>query len=108
MPITGAGYTGSGTNDSHGYYYLGGTVQDQVTVTSVAGSAINTPTLVLTVYHPDNTTTTPSVTNTASNGLYKATFTPTVAGMHTLRWVASGALVDSMEHNITVKKGATG
>jgi hypothetical protein len=41
------------------------------------------------VYLPDGTTATPSVTITGT-GVYRVDYTPTVAGLHTLRWLATG------------------
>lgn len=45
---------------------------------------------VCTVTLPDGSTATPAVTH-PSTGTYKATFTTTLAGRHTVRWVATGA-----------------
>lgn len=106
MPVTGTGTSTSGTQASHGYYYIGSQVQDYVAVTNTSGAPTNT-TMACTIYLPDNTTSTPTPTND-STGVYHISYTTTMAGLHTIRWVATGTVVGADEHTITVKKGATG
>jgi len=60
-----------------------------VQVKDAAGVLANATAVVLTVTLPDGTTATPAVTN-ASAGVYTATYTPTLAGRHGVRWVATG------------------
>ena len=80
-----------------------GTLVQLSTVTrNLAGAAVNTPTLILTVQHPDGSTTTPSVTNTGANGIYTAQVTPDAAGTWPYRWTASGAVVDVQSDQFTV------
>ena len=69
---------------------LGDVVPLSVTVTDSSGTAANAGSVVLTVTLPDQTTETPAVTN-PSTGTYTAEYTPTQAGRHIARWVATGA-----------------
>ena len=69
---------------------LGSVVPLSVTVTDASGTAADAGSVVLTVTLPDQTTETPAVTN-ASTGTYSAEYTPTQAGRHIARWVATGA-----------------
>lgn len=70
-------------------YDVGDTVPLSFTVTDTTEKKV-AATVVLTVTLPDATTATPSV-STPSVGIYTATYTPSQAGRHTYRWVASGA-----------------
>lgn len=54
-----------------------------------AGVASNATTVVCTITLPDGTTSTPSVTNSAT-GTYTVTFTAASAGLHGVKWVATG------------------
>ena len=98
MPIT--------LSTTLGYFYIGDQVSDAIQVKNAAGTLTNA-TVVCTIYLPDNTNNSPSVTN-GSTGNYSITYTPTIAGMHTIRWVATGTVVAANEHIFVVKKGATG
>jgi hypothetical protein len=68
---------------------LGDVVPLTVDITDANGAAANATTVVLTITLPDGTTVTQSVTN-PSTGRYQVDYTPTVAGRHAARWVATG------------------
>lgn len=59
-------------------------------------------TVVLTVELPDGTSATPEVTR-AGLGRYTAGYVPTQAGLHRIRWVASGALSGSHQDVFNVR-----
>lgn len=71
-------------------YDLGDVVALAVTVKDSTGAAANATNVALTITLPDGTTTAPTVTNTAT-GSYSASYTPTMAGRHLVRWVATGS-----------------
>ena len=73
---------------------LGDVANLTVTVRTSAGAAADAGTVVCTIGLPDGTTATPAVSKTAT-GTYQAAYTPTVAGRHTVRWVATGANASS-------------
>lgn len=76
-------------------YDLGDVVTLTVAVKDSTGAAANATACAVTVTLPDGTSTTPSVTNPAT-GTYTATYTPTQAGWHAVRWVATGT--NAMAH----------
>lgn len=84
---------------------VGTLVQLSTVARDLTGAAVNTPTLSLTVQHPDGTTTNPSVTNTGSGGIYTAQVTPDAAGTWLYRWTASGAVIDVQSDQFTVVAG---
>lgn len=59
-------------------------------------------TVTLAVELPDGTTTAPTVQNPGS-GRYTATYVPTQAGLHRVRWTASGALADAFSDVFNVR-----
>ena len=71
-------------------YDLGDVVALGVTITNAAGNPENATAVVATVTAPDGTTSTPTISNSAA-GLYDISFSPTMSGRHTIRWVATGA-----------------
>lgn len=72
------------------YYDLGDSVALRFEVRDVNGALANAGGgAVVTVTAPDGTTSTPAVSN-PTTGVYTASPTPTLAGRHTVRWVASG------------------
>lgn len=73
---------------------LGDVANLTVTVRNTAGTPANAGTVVCTITQPDGTTSTPAVSNTGT-GIYSAGFTPTLAGRHLVRWVATGANASS-------------
>lgn len=70
-------------------YDVGDEVAFTLTTVDADGAAAASSTVVLTITLPDDTTTTPSVSN-PSTGTYTATYTPTQAGLHQVRWTATG------------------
>ena len=61
--------------------------------------------VVATVFLPDGTTATPTVT-IASTGVYRIDYTPTVVGLHTLRWLATGTNAGSDVDTFSVRAAA--
>ena len=70
-------------------FTLGDVVRRGWEVRDVAGDLAEAGDVTATVYLPDGTTAAPAVT-TVSTGTYRIDYTPTVAGLHTLRWLATG------------------
>lgn len=70
-------------------YDLGDVVPLAVSVKDSAGAAANATAVSVTVTLPDGTTATPTVSNPAT-GSYTASYTPTQAGRHGVRWLATG------------------
>ncbi len=73
---------------------LGDVANLTVTVKNSAGAAANAGSVACTVTQPDGTATVVAVSNTGT-GTYSAGFTPTQAGRHLIRWVATGANASS-------------
>ena len=69
---------------------LGDVANLTVTVRNSSGTAANAGAVTCTITQPDGTTTAASVANTTT-GVYSAGFTPSQAGRHLVRWVATGA-----------------
>lgn len=70
-------------------YDLGDVVNLRFLVVNSQGSSADATTVTVTVTKPDGTSTTNTVTST-STGQYDHAYTPTQAGRHTVRWVATG------------------
>ena len=70
-------------------YDLGDVVPLGITITDSTGANANASAVTCTIYQPDGTTTTGSVTN-PSTGLYNVDFSPTQVGRHAIKWVATG------------------
>lgn len=70
-------------------YDLGDVVPITLSIKDSLGAAANAGAVTLTITLPDNTTATPSVTNPVT-GTYQCDYTPTLTGLHKLRWVATG------------------
>lgn len=68
---------------------LGDVVPVTFTTTDDIGNPANAGSVVLTVGKPDGTSDTPAVTNTSA-GRYDADYVPTLEGLHTVRWTATG------------------
>ena len=73
---------------------LGDVANLTATVRNSAGTAANAGAVTCTITQPDATVATASVANTGT-GIYSAGFTPTQAGRHLVRWVATGANASS-------------
>lgn len=72
------------------HYMLGNVIRLTATFTVSSVATDPSPTPVCTVKLPDETTSTPSVTRTAT-GIYTADFTSTQAGKHSYRWAGEGS-----------------
>lgn len=84
-------------------YDIGDAVKLSTVLKDTSGVVNNTATMTLLVTKPDATTTSPSVTNTGSGGLYTATVTVDQAGTWTYVWTASGAVVAVEPGQFTVR-----
>ena len=83
-------------------YDLGDAVALGVTITDANGTPANATAVVATVTAPDGLTSTPAISN-ASAGLYDVSYTPTLSGRHTIRWVATGANASAYADEFTVR-----
>ena len=86
-------------------FTLGDVVRRGWEVRNSSGVLEAATTVVATVYLPDGTTATPTVT-IASTGVYRIDYTPTVAGLHTLRWLATGTNAGSDVDTFSVRAAA--
>ena len=73
---------------------LGDVANLTITVRNSSGVAANAGAVTCTITQPDGTSSTPTVSNTGT-GTYSAGFTPTQAGRHLIRWVATGTNASS-------------
>lgn len=83
-------------------YDLGDVVALGVTVKDAAGAPANATIVTCTIYLPDGTTATPTVTNSGT-GLYDINYTPTQFGRHAVKWVATGANASAYSDEFTVR-----
>lgn len=60
-----------------------------VTIKDASGTPADAGNVILTIGLPDGTSTTPTVVH-GGTGIYKVDYTPTMAGRHTVAWVATG------------------
>jgi hypothetical protein len=70
-------------------YDLGDVVPLGITITDSNGANANASAVTCTIYQPDGTTTSGSVTN-PSTGLYNCDFSATQVGRHAVKWLATG------------------
>ena len=70
-------------------YDLGDVVPLGITITDSTGANANASAVTCTVYLPDGTSASVSVTN-PSTGLYNADYVPSQVGRHAVKWVATG------------------
>lgn len=70
---------------------IGDATTRSITFENESGTPTNPTTVTATLYLPDDTTTTPSITS-GSTGVRSVTVTPTMAGTHRLKWVGTGAV----------------
>ena len=73
-----------------------------ITVTNASGVAENATAVVCTIYLPDGTTATPSVT-AADSGIYNVDYTPTLVGRYQVKWVATGTNASAFADEFTVR-----
>jgi hypothetical protein len=83
-------------------YDLGDVVPLGITITDSTGANANASAVTCTIYQPDGTTTTGSVTN-PSTGLYNVDFSPTQVGRHAIRWVATGTNASAYSDEFIVR-----
>ena len=83
-------------------YDLGDVVTLGVAVTDSAGAAADATAVAATVTLPDGTTSAPTVAHTAT-GAYSISYTPTQAGQHHIRWVATGTNASAYTDAFTVR-----
>ena len=83
-------------------YDLGDVVPLGITITDSTGANANASAVTCTIYQPDGTTTTGSVTN-PSTGLYNVDFSPTQVGRHAIRWVATGTNASAYSDEFNVR-----
>lgn len=84
-------------------YDVGDLVKLSTVLKDTSGVVNNAATMTLAVTKPDATTTSPSVTNTGSGGVYTANVTIDQAGTWTYVWTASGAVVAVEPGQFTVR-----
>ena len=70
-------------------YDLGDVIPLGITITDSTGANANASAVTCTIYQPDGTTTTGTVTN-PSTGLYNVDFQATQTGRHAVKWIATG------------------
>jgi hypothetical protein len=83
-------------------YDLGDVVPLGITITDSTGANANASAVTCTIYQPDGTTTTGSVTN-PSTGLYNVDFSPTQVGRHAIKWVATGTNASAYSDEFIVR-----
>lgn len=75
-----------------------------ITVTNSAGALEDAGAVVLTIGLPDGTTITPTVDHVVSSGQYTVDYAATMEGLHTVRWVATGANATSYADVFNVRE----
>ena len=83
-------------------YDLGDVVALGVTITDNTGTPANATAVIATITNPNGTSLTPTVTNSGT-GLYDVSYTPTIAGRYTIRWVATGTNASAYADEFTVR-----
>ena len=83
-------------------YDQGDVVPLGITVTDSSGVAANATTVTCTIYLPDGTSTSGSVT-TSVTGLYNCDYTPTQVGRYQVKWLATGTNASSYTDEFTVR-----
>lgn len=86
-------------------YDIGDVVTLSATIRDLDGDLADAGTVVCTVALPDGTTTQPPVVHVGT-GTYSAQLTCTLAGLHTVRWVATGANAGAFTESFTVRSVA--
>jgi hypothetical protein len=72
---------------------IGDATTRTVTFKNVAGDPTDPTTTTATLYLPDGTSTSPSITN-GTTGVRSVTITPTMSGTHRLKWAGTGAVAE--------------
>jgi Phage gp6-like head-tail connector protein len=83
-------------------YDLGDVVPLGITITDSTGANANASAVTCTIYQPDGTTVTGSVTN-PSTGLYNVDFSPSQSGRHAVKWVATGTNASAYSDDFVVR-----
>jgi len=83
-------------------YDLGDVVALGITLTDSSGAVANASSVACTVYLPDGTTASATVTN-PSTGLYNANYVPSQVGRHAVKWVATGTNASAYSDEFTVR-----
>jgi len=83
-------------------YDLGDVVPLGITITDSTGANANASAVTCSIYQPDGTLVTGSVTN-LSTGLYNCDFQPTQNGRHAVKWVATGTNASAYSDEFLVR-----
>ena len=83
-------------------YDLGDVVPLGITITDSTGANANASAVTCTVYLPDGTSASVSVTN-PSTGLYNADYVPSQVGRHAVKWVATGTNASAYSDEFSVR-----
>ena len=83
-------------------YDLGDVVPLGITITDATGTAANASAVTCTIYLPDGTTSTGTVTN-PTTGLYNCDFQPSQTGRHAIKWVATGTNASAYSDDFVVR-----
>lgn len=86
---------------------LGDVVGLSITVKNAAGVPTNAGTMTLSITQPDGTAATVTNPVTGTAGVYAYDFTPTQAGLHQIRWVATGANAGAFTDVLNVDPAAS-
>ena len=83
-------------------YDLGDVVPLGITITDSTGANANASAVTCTIYLPDGSTTSGSVTN-PSTGLYNCDFSPSQVGRYAVKWVATGTNASAYSDDFLVR-----
>ena len=83
-------------------YDLGDVVPLGITITDSNGANANASAVTCTIYQPDGTTTSGSVTN-PSTGLYNCDFSATQVGRHAVKWLATGTNASAFSDEFLIR-----
>ena len=83
-------------------YDLGDVAALGVTITDATGTPANATAVSATIYLPDGTNTTPTVTNSGT-GLYDISYTPSQVGRYAIKWVATGTNASAYADEFSVR-----
>jgi hypothetical protein len=86
-------------------YDLADPVPLTINVKDANGALANAGAVTLVITLPDGTVSSPAITN-PSAGVYQSTYFPTMAGLHSARWVATGSNASSFADVFDVRAGA--
>jgi hypothetical protein len=87
---------------------LGDVVGLSITVKNAAGVPTNAGTMTLSITQPDGTAATITNPVAGTSGVYTYDFTPTQAGRHEVRWLATGANAGAFSDALNVDPAASG